>query len=219
MVGLKEWWRRVRPAVVSRPIVWLARAIGATLNIEIVGEERVRDLTCGKVLCGWHGQSFLAALKFRNQGYYVMISQSRDGEIQKNIFAALGFRIIRGSSGRGGVRAAVESIRALRDGASMAMTPDGPRGPTRIVQGGVMTMAQKSGAALIPTGTSARPRWLAKSWDRYMIPMPFAKATIALGEPVYVPKDATEEQIEALRLQLQRAIDDTQARSDAAVGL
>jgi len=100
----------------------------------------------------------------------------------------------------------VEAIRALKDGGTMAMTPDGPRGPSQEVQGGVMLMAQKSGAALIPVGISATRRLLAKSWDRYLVPLPFSRALLIAGDPIFVPKTASEEEVEAIRLKLQEEI-------------
>ena len=215
---MREWWRRVRPRVVSKPIVWIARLIGCTLRIRAEGYEELDRLERGAIFCGWHGRSFLAALRFRKKGYWVIISQSRDGDIQNVVFRSLGFHTIRGSTGRDGARAAVESIRVLREGGKMAITPDGPRGPTHEVQGGVMVMAQKSGAALIPTGPAAHPRCLAKSWDRYMIPMPFARSEIVFGEPIYVPSGASAEEVEAIRLRLQEAMNEVEAESERRVG-
>lgn len=200
---MKDWWRRVRPNIAGGLIFNFVRLTGRTLKIKAVNYEKIQALDCGKIICGWHGKSFVATSFWRGQGVWVIISQSRDGEIQNRIFQRLGFKVIRGSTGRGGVRAAVEGIKVLKEKATMAITPDGPRGPSGVVQGGVMLMAQKSGAALVPIGISARPRVLAKSWDRYMIPGPFAKAVMIFGEPLYVPKDATEEQVEAIRLNLE----------------
>ena len=214
---MKEWWRRVRPAVASKPIVWIARAINSTLRFRLIGGEHLTTLPGGKIVCGWHGRSFLAAVRFRKRGYWVIVSHSRDGEIQRGIFESQGFRIIRGSTGRGGARAAVESIRALRDSATMAITPDGPRGPTHVVQGGVMTMAQKSGAALIPAGAAASRCWHARSWDRYMIPAPFSRAAIVLGEPIFVAATANADEVEALRFRLEAAMNRAQNEAEAAV--
>src|SRR5436305_14161898 len=99
-------------------------------TVEASNFDRVKDLNGGRIYCGWHGHSFIPAHFFRKRGYWVIISHSRDGETQKRIFAKLGYNIIRGSTGRGGVRALIEAIRALRNGATMAITPDGPRGPS-----------------------------------------------------------------------------------------
>jgi lysophospholipid acyltransferase (LPLAT)-like uncharacterized protein len=203
MVSLKQRWRAARPKLVSGIVYGLLRAVNATLRMTVSGEPE--DLS-NSIICGWHGKSFMFANQFRGHGYWVIISHSNDGEMQTRIFSRLGFQVIRGSTGRGGVRAAVEAIRALRNGGTMAVTPDGPRGPSGVVQGGVMLMAQKSGARLIPCGLYAKPCIRAKSWDRYMLPIPFGRGMILMGEPVLVPADATEAQVEEIRQQFQAAI-------------
>jgi lysophospholipid acyltransferase (LPLAT)-like uncharacterized protein len=101
---------------------------------------------------------------------------------------------------------------------SMAITPDGPRGPSEVVQPGVLMLAQKSGAALIPAGVSAKPRFLAKSWDRYMVPWPFARAIGFAGEPIYVPADATEEELETIRLKLESEMTRLQVLAETELG-
>ncbi len=206
MDRLKDWWRRVRPRLVSGLVYGYVNVTGRTLRIATENLEAVENFEGPKIICGWHGKLFVAASYWRGKGVWVIISQSRDGEIQTNIFTRLGYRIIRGSTGRGGVRAAVEGIRALKEGGMMAITPDGPRGPSGIVQGGVMLMAQKSGAALIPVGISAKPSKRAKSWDRYMVQLPLARGLMVFGEPILVPRDASEDEVEQARLELETEI-------------
>ncbi|HZH98856.1 MAG TPA: DUF374 domain-containing protein, partial [Fimbriimonadaceae bacterium] len=147
---MKQWWRDRRPYVVSGGVYFAARLIGKSLRLRVEGHERLAEIEGGKIVCGWHGRSLIPANFFKGKGVWAIISLSRDGEMQKRIFTKFGFQIIRGSTGRGGARAAVESIRVLRTGDTMAVTPDGPRGPSGVVQPGVILMAQKSGAALIP---------------------------------------------------------------------
>lgn len=205
-----------RKRFVAAAFYFLARAICITARVRVTNyptdDRRV-------IFCGWHGRSLLFANQYRNRGWWVIISNSNDGDIQNLIFHRLGFRSIRGSSKRGGVRAAVEGIRALREGGTMAMTPDGPRGPSRIVQGGVMLMAQKSGARLIPVGISARPRRFARSWDRYLIPLLFARAAILFGEPFTVPSNASENEVEEIRVRLQDAMNEIEAEAERSVGI
>ncbi len=125
--------------------------------------------------------------------------------------------MIRGSTGRGGVRAAVEAIRVLKAGQTLAMTPDGPRGPSGVVQGGVMLMAQRSGAALVPVGISSFPRILAGSWDKYLVPYPFGRAAVVFGDPIYVPKDATEDEVEAIRVQFETKLHEIETKAERLV--
>lgn len=216
---MKAWWRRVRPRVLSGPIAALVRLIGITLRIRTVDEEKFENIQGGKILCGWHGRSSIAGAKYRDRGFWVIISLSKDGEIQNRIFQRLGFKTIRGSTGRGGERALIESIRALREGATMALTPDGPRGPSGIAQPGIMAMAKKSGCALVPVGITSKPRiLLEKAWDKHMIPLPFGKSMMVFGDAYYVPKDATEEQVEEIRLKLQNDMHALQDEAERLLG-
>lgn len=216
---MKQWWRNRRPYLVSGLIFALARSIYVTLRVRVVGWKEAEAVSGPKIYCGWHGRSFIPANFFKGRGVYGIFSLSRDGEMQTRIFTKMGFGIIRGSTGRGGERALVESIRVLRAGGEMAITPDGPRGPVHIVQGGVMAMARKTGCALIPVGTAAKPAYYFPSWDRYMIPLWFAKASFVFGEPLYVPKDATEEAVEEIRLRLQAEIHRMQAEANRIAGV
>ncbi len=200
---MKQHWRNVRPYILGPLIHLFARLLGLTLRIQAEGYDRVRALPGGKIMAGWHGRTFVAAILFRGEGVWTIISQSKDGDMQNIVFRGFGFRTIRGSTGRGGARAAAESIRVLRKGGTMAFTPDGPRGPTHVVQPGIVLMAKKSGAALIPVGVSADRRWLAPTWDGYLVPKPFARCLMVFGEPIHVPADADEATLEAARRRLE----------------
>lgn len=214
---LKDRWRLFRPNVISGIAYWAVKAINATVRTEFDHIDRL-DHSRPAVLCGWHGRTFQFTYYFRNRGCWVIISQSRDGDIQNSIFKKFGYQTIRGSTGRGGARAAVESIRALRKGGIMALSPDGPRGPSHVVQAGCVTMAQKSGALLYAVGVSAKARFIAKSWDSYLVPYPFTKGLMILGEPIEVPADATEEQLESIRLQLEQEITRYETEADRRLG-
>jgi hypothetical protein len=189
-----------------------------TLRIKVEGFEEYSDNERGAIFAGWHGRTFVPALFFRGKGVWTLISQSRDGQIQNWIFSRLGFKTIRGSTGRGGVKAAAESIRVLKTGATMAFTPDGPRGPSGVVQGGIMLMARKSGAALVPVGVSASWRYHMPTWDRYMIPLPFTRCVVIFGDPIFVSSDAIEEEVEHARLALEKGIAEVQRQADARFG-
>ena len=192
--------------LVSFLIYWFARLTAATVRMRVVGEDRVRALQeagQGVILVTWHGRTLLPITRFRGWGYWALISTSRDGEYQNRIFQRFGFRTVRGStSARGAVQAALTMTRHLKAGATLAFTPDGPRGPHHEVKPGAVFMAQKSGAAIVPVGVSAFPRRLARSWDQYLIPAPFARAVWIYGDPIYIPANATaqEQQEWAVRL-------------------
>jgi lysophospholipid acyltransferase (LPLAT)-like uncharacterized protein len=215
-VTLKQAWRNVRPAVLAPLVFAVARTIGATLRIESRNEPAPGPE--GRVLAGWHGRTFVAAVALRGRGVYTIISLSKDGDMQDRIFRWFGFRTIRGSTGRGGVRALRESIGVLQAGQTMAFTPDGPRGPSGTVQAGIVAMAKRSGVALVPVGVSATRRWLAPTWDRYMVPKPFARCLMLYGDPVLVPPDADEATLEGVRARLESEMHRLEAEAEAACG-
>ncbi len=167
-------------------VYFIARALHATLRIDIGNREAMQP-PAGAIFVTWHGRTLIPAIELRNRGWCALISLSRDGEIQNNIFQRLGFQTARGSTGRGGIRGALQMARKVKEGGVLVMTPDGPRGPTHKVQLGVILMAEKSGAPIVPVGVSASRRWLMKSWDSYMLPKPFARVHYLNGEPIAVP--------------------------------
>lgn len=215
---MRDWWRRVRPGIASWVLYAVVRLMGMTWRIKTIGFEEACALPGGKILCGWHGRTAIAGVRFRNLGFWAIISLSRDGEMQNRIFTRLGFKTIRGSTGRGGARALAESIKVLREGGTMALTPDGPRGPSGVVQPGILAMSRKTGAWLVPCGVAASPRKHIKSWDRYLVPMPFARCVMIFGEGIQVPPDADEETIEQCRLRLEQAMKRLEAEAERMVG-
>lgn len=215
---LKKKWRAARPYVLSNLVYGIARFIGMTVRLKLVGYDRFQAMEGGRIFAGWHGRTLLGAHLFRGHGVWTIISHSRDGEMQARIFERFGFQIIRGSTGRGGVRAAVESIRILRRGGTMAFTPDGPRGPSGVVQDGIMVMAQKSGAALVPVGVAARPCYRAPTWDRYLVPIPFGRAIMIFGEPMYVGHEDTPDEVEAVRQAFEQEMRRLEDEAERAIG-
>ncbi len=180
--------------VVSFLVYWFVRLLVPTLRLRVIGEERVRQIQQegkGIILLTWHGRTIIPICRFRKRGYWAMISTSRDGEYQNQIFQRFGWQTVRGStSARGAVQAALTITKRLKAGGTLAHTPDGPRGPIHVVQPGAIFLAQKSGSPIVPVGISAYPRKLARAWDRYMIPLPFARAVWIYGEPMIIPPDA-----------------------------
>ncbi len=210
--------------VVSFLVYWLLRLIIPTLRLRVVGEERVREIQedgKGVILLTWHGRTIIPICRFRKRGYWAMISTSRDGEYQNRIFQRFGWQTVRGStSARGAVQAALTITKQLKRGATLAHTPDGPRGPIHVVQPGAVFLAQKSGSPIIPVGISTYPRKLAPAWDQYMVPMPFARAVWIYGEPIYIPSDAKsheEQQLWCERVGAEIMAVEAQAEREAGV--
>ena len=134
----------------------------------------------------WHGQLLPLLWAHRGQGVRVMISEHRDGEIIARIAESLGYRTVRGSTSKGGERALLALVRALEAGEEVAVTPDGPKGPAERYQPGALVAAARARAPIVPIAAHATQAWRLKSWDRFMIPKPFARLTVAYGDPVEI---------------------------------
>jgi lysophospholipid acyltransferase (LPLAT)-like uncharacterized protein len=211
-----------RTEALSLLLYSVARLIGLTLRVRFEGFERIAELQAmgkGLILVTWHGRSLIAANVLRNRGYWALISLSRDGDMQNRIFQRFGYRTVRGSTSRGGVRATLQLARSIRDGGVLAFTPDGPKGPTHKVQPGTIFLAHRSGCPILPVGIAARPRTLVKSWDRYMVPGLFARATFVVGEPISVPEDADDEAKAAIAEELELAMNHMERRAEEMLGL
>lgn len=169
------------------------RAIGATWRVEIIGDDvlsRLRAANVGAVFSLWHGQLLPLIWHHRNRDVKILVSEHRDGEIIARVAQSLGYGVIRGSTTRGGGRAILEVVSAVRSGHTVAITPDGPRGPAKKVAPGPLIAAQRSDAPLVPAAAWASAAWRLSSWDSFMIPKPFAKIRIAYGSPIKLTDDS-----------------------------
>jgi len=180
----------------------VVRGLMSTCTTRVLGrgvKEKFVDGTGGFVGVLWH-KDFLFALDFfRRRKIVVMVSQSKDGELVARALHRLGYRTVRGSSSRGGREALAELTDLVRKGWGSAIIADGPRGPARQAKIGCVLAGRNSGAPLLPWGCHAEPNITAKNWDRTMIPKPFARITVAFGDPIYVPAGADREQCEKIR--------------------
>lgn len=165
------------------------QALGRTWRYQIRGGEHLAALRLHGspfIFSLWHGQLLPLIWHHRNQHVSILVSEHRDGEIIARVAQSIGYRLIRGSSTRGGERALLALARELKAGAEVAVTPDGPRGPARSYAPGALIAAQRSGAAILPITAHVDRAWHLSSWDRFIIPKPFANVTVAYGAPVYV---------------------------------
>jgi hypothetical protein len=207
----------------KRAAVWalngVVRVLCATLRLRVVGEpdaERLIAAAPGAVLCCWHGRIVIPIDRFRGRSnYHGMISPSRDGDIQAEMFRLCGMGAIRGSTGRRAVLATREVLSVLKRGDVLLFTPDGPRGPSGAVHPGAIYFAMRTGKPIIPAGISAFPRWELRTWDRFLIPKPFARASLVYGDPIYVGPD---EDAEAAAGRLADALNQVEALAERACG-
>lgn len=207
------------PAVlklVSLLIAWLLRLWLATLEIKFALDERgaLPRPARPTLYLFWHEMLLLPAYTHARQGIAVLVSRHHDGELIAQVVRMLGGRTLRGSTRRGGATAVREMMRRARAG-HVAITPDGPRGPRRVLQGGAVYLASRAGMPVVPVGMAFESPWRAPSWDRMALPRPFSRARCVFGREIEVPAGATREQIESWRRRVQDAMDDVQARAEA----
>jgi lysophospholipid acyltransferase (LPLAT)-like uncharacterized protein len=131
----------------------------------------------------WHGHLLPLLWFHRSEGVKVLISEHRDGELVARAAESLGYGLIRGSTTRGANRALISLVRELAAGHEIAITPDGPRGPAHTFAPGALVASQRTGCPIVPVAIEADRAWRLNNWDRFMIPKPFARVTIAYGAP------------------------------------
>lgn len=199
-------FERFRIRFVSFGFYSLIRLIGSTLRFEVENQDLMDSALSGgrlPIYCFWHDRIIPSTYFFRNKKIIVMTSRSFDGECIARTIISLGYGASRGSSSRGGVGALIDMIRLMKAGYPCAFTVDGPRGPRYEAKAGPCLLAKKTGNPLIPFSVEVEKWWSVGSWDRLQVPRPFSKAKLIFGNPISVDSNATDEDIEAARENLQ----------------
>lgn len=188
---------------------YLIRAYSRTFRLRVENEKPWLDHLRGGgkiILCCWHQQFFSAVRYFKNYAPYhpaLMISQSKDGNIVARIAEKTGWHTVRGSSSKDGGPALKDMISHLSRYGFAGHILDGPRGPAGVVKAGVIRLAQVEGTFVVPIYATADRAWYFKSWDRFMLPKPFARVTLRYGDMLDLASKEGEEAFERQRLRLQ----------------
>lgn len=196
----------------------LIRAIHSTLRWEVRGREHLDTVLASghrPIFASWHVCTLGATWFFRNRGIVVMSSVSRDAEYTGRVIKRFGYGTARGSATRGGGRALAEMAHCLENGMEVGFTIDGPRGPAYVAKPGAVTLARHTGHAILPFHIAASSYIEFPSWDRLQIPLPFARAASLIGEPIYVPRDSTSEEVAAKQAAVQSALDGLRREGEA----
>jgi hypothetical protein len=172
------------------------------------------------ILCMWHGRMFFLSGGWskppRRLG--VVASGHRDGQLIARGARAFGYETIAGSSRRGGATALRGMSRLLKEGTTVVITPDGPKGPRMRFKAGAVKAAQMTGAPLVALTGSAGPRKLFDTWDRFCLPLPFARGIMHFGPPVYVPREADADTLERCRRSAEASLNDLTNAAERALG-
>ena len=183
-------WQRIKASLIALVAYPLLALLCRTYRWRVEGAEHYQSVVdSGRqpILALWHGRILPGLHYFRNRGIVVITSQNFDGEWIARILHRFGFGTARGSSSRGGARALVHLRRDLAEGRPAAFTVDGPRGPARLVQAGVVFLAGATGHPIVPYHIESDRHWTLNSWDRTQIPKPFSTVALVIGDAICVP--------------------------------
>ena len=177
----------------------LVKLLAYTLRVKYEGLEPVQGLVQSDrrfILAFWHRRLVMMPLAYpfrrKGRGVAILASDSRDGERSTATWKWFGIHSVRGTATDDGAKALVRMIRAVKDGWDFGITPDGPKGPLQELKPGVIALAKRTGAAIVPVCVAFDRAWHLNTWDRMPIPMPFAACTVRFGEPLEVPPKAFE---------------------------
>jgi lysophospholipid acyltransferase (LPLAT)-like uncharacterized protein len=191
------------------------RLVAGTLRYRVNGGPGPAKIPDGPVIFAlWHRHLALCMKAYesfvrpnhRDDHLVAMISASRDGALLSAILQNFGVQPVRGSSSRRGGQALLELTSWAKRGYDIALTPDGPRGPCCVVQDGVMALAQVTGHPLVPYSCQLAWKIRVNSWDRFEIPLPFSRCEMTFGEPIHIPREATDAERAQLRERLQAVL-------------
>jgi lysophospholipid acyltransferase (LPLAT)-like uncharacterized protein len=220
---LAERWqvsplRRLQVAAIAGLGYPLINALGHTLRWRVEGLHHYDAIVASRhqpVMAFWHGRILPATFYFRRRGIVVITSENFDGEWIARIIERFGYGTARGSTTRGGKRAMLQLVRDMEAGKPAGFTVDGPRGPARVAQPGAIWLAKATGNPVLPFHLEASAHWSMRSWDRTQIPKPFSTVALVVGEPMTVARDASDEQLEAARGELEARLRTLEARAIA----
>jgi lysophospholipid acyltransferase (LPLAT)-like uncharacterized protein len=192
---------------------WLLQLWSRTLRFELEDHAgaATAPLTMRYIGALWHNRLLLlpyAVKKFAPQrtGGAALISASRDGDMLAALVQRFGFEVVRGSSSRHGASAMLQLTELMARGNDVMITPDGPRGPAYQLGAGIVFLAQKTGAPVLPVSMEYSSYWRLNNWDRFILPKPFSTVRVITGLPLYVPSTLDDEAFERERLRLQNAM-------------
>jgi lysophospholipid acyltransferase (LPLAT)-like uncharacterized protein len=208
--------KRLQVAAIAGLGYPLINVLGHTLRWRVEGLHHYDAIVASgrqPVMAFWHGRILPATFYFRRRGIVVITSENFDGEWIARIIGRFGYGTARGSTTRGGKRAMLQLVRDMEAGKPAGFTVDGPRGPARLAQPGAIWLAKATGNPVLPFHLEASAHWSLRSWDRTQIPKPFSTVALVVGEPMAVPPDASDEQLEAVRVELEARLRNLESRA------
>jgi len=204
--------------IVPRIYAWILRLLALTIRREVVHQEYAEKFwNEGKFVIAafWHQRLLMMPFLPHKGRVGMMISRHRDGEFIARAVKFFGIDSVRGSTTRGGTAALRGMVRFFAGGAHLAITPDGPQGPRHVVQRGVVELARLTAAPIVPVAYGATWKKVFNSWDQFILPLPFCRVVYIWGEPIFIPRDLKENELEEKRLLVEERLRRVTAEADA----
>lgn len=210
--------------IIGNVAYWYLILVGKTTKWKIMGLENAYkslEKSDSIIIIGWHGRALMMPY-FWNQSRTLnaLVSPHRDGRLIVNILKKFGVGNIDGSTNNNPNEAALNLMRNLQQGNSIAIVPDGPRGPAMELGMSPIFYAKKSGKPVVGiTYSVVGAKIVEKSWDRMLLPLPFHKGIYAVTTPLYVPADANNEELEMYRQKMEKELNSLTWQIDKEMGL
>jgi len=189
---------------------WAIRLIRLSMRLEYVNDGPCREFLReggNIILAFWHGQLLMMPYSyFGSSGVTILVSQHSDGEPIARTVKRFGIRSVRGSTTRGWFGGFKAMLKTAHSGGDLAITPDGPRGPARVAQTGVIQLASKTGLPIVPVAFAAEKKKNFKSWDSFMVPHLFSRGALVYGDLVFIPKRLGAKGTEEARADLEKTL-------------
>jgi len=203
-------------------VIAVLRVILVTCRVRYINKRYIDEYIYGDkkiVITTWHRCTIYFMVKYGCLHPMALLSPSKDGDLLADFSKKLGFVIARGSSSRGGKQGSEQMVNFLNTGGRIATTvADGPQGPALRAKAGLVRIAQRSGAHLVPLTWSANRVWMfSKAWDKTIIPKPFAKIVICASEPYLIPRKANGEEFDGYVKGMERTLNSITRKVDAMV--
>jgi len=195
--------------------IWLVGKTSKVIEENSSEYEELRKNKKPMIFTFWHGRQIYLVWAHRNEGVGILISKSKDGGYISGVTEKFGCKNVRGSTSRGGTEALYSLIERGKSGGHIAFTPDGPRGPMRVVQPGVIMVAQKTGLPIIPMSNTAKRKYIVRNWDEFHVPYPFSKVALCHRKPIYVGES---DNLKKKSEEVKKALDEITAKSDSLIG-
>lgn len=215
------WKQRLVLATVPPMIAYTYRGLGATCRRRYVRTEIFEDMLAERgtaLLALWHETTGILACYFRGRNFHSTASYSFDGELAARAVHCFGAETVRGSSSRGGSLALDQMEKVLGKVPAVGLTLDGPRGPRRVAKPGIAILAARTQTPIVPVAAALDRAWRLRSWDRFMVPKPFARVVYAFAEPIAPPADDTPEAVEPVRAAVEASLNALHAEIEQDCG-